>query len=128
MQILKLKMMLILGLGFLLLIPAVAPAQIKFGVRAGLNASNIAFENLPDRRERFGFHAGLFADVPVMSSFMSIQPELSYSIKGTAFEFLGDRQDLKMDYVDFLLPVAFTMDNKLPLNERIGSIHFFLMK
>lgn len=124
MQISKLKIMLILGLGFILLVPAAAPAQIKFGVRAGLNASNIAFENLPDRRERFGFHAGLFADVPVMSSFMSVQPELSYSIKGTAFEFLGNRQDLKMDYVDFLLPVAFKLG---PVDLQIGPFASYLI-
>lgn len=124
MQILKLKIILILGLGFILLLPATASAQIKFGVRAGLNASNIAFENLPDRRERFGFHAGLFADVPVVSTFMSIQPELSYSIKGTAFEYLGNKQDLKMDYVDFLLPVAFKLG---PVDVQVGPFASYLI-
>lgn len=109
MQILKLKITLILGIGFILLIPAASSAQVKFGVRAGLNASNVAFGELPDRRERFGLHAGVFADVPVVSTFMSIQPELSYSIKGAAFEYLGNKQNLKMDYVDFLLPLAFKL-------------------
>lgn len=121
---LKLKILLILGLGLILMMPAATSAQIKFGVRAGLNASNIAFENLPDRRERIGFHAGLFADVPVMSTFMSIQPELSYSIKGTAFEYLGDRHDLKMDYVDFLLPVAFKLG---PVDLQVGPFASYLI-
>ena len=85
-------------------------AQVKFGIRAGLNASNISFTNLPDRTERFGFHVGGFADVPLVPNFMSIQPELSYSVKGAGFKFLNERQTLNMNYIDFLLPVAFKLD------------------
>lgn len=124
MQTLKLTSILILGLGFILLIPATTSAQIKFGVRAGLNVSNIAFENLPDRRERFGFHAGVFADVPVAPEFLSLQPELSYSIKGAAYEYLGDRQDLKMDYIDFLLPLAFKLG---PVDLQVGPFASYLI-
>lgn len=87
----------------------ISHAQIKFGVRAGLNASNISFPNLPEKSERFGFHVGVFADVPVSPNFMSIQPELSYSVKGAAFKFLNERQTLNMNYIDFLVPVAFKL-------------------
>jgi hypothetical protein len=99
----------LLGLGFILLVPHYAQAQIHYGIRAGLNATNISFKNLPERSERLGFHAGVFADVPVVSDFLSIQPELSYSIKGTSFKFLNEHQNLKLDYLDFLLPVAFKL-------------------
>lgn len=88
----------------------ISQAQIKFGVRAGLNASNVSFPNLPEKSERFGFHVGAFADVPVSPNFMSIQPELSYSVKGAAFKFLNERQTLNMNYIDFLVPVAFKLD------------------
>ncbi len=94
----------------MLFINSISQAQIKFGVRAGLNASNVSFTNLPDRSERFGFHVGGFVDVPLVSNFMSVQPELSYSVKGAGFKFLNDRQTLNMNYVDFLLPVAFKLD------------------
>jgi hypothetical protein len=67
---------------------------------------------LPDRGERFGFHLGIFADLPILGDFISLQPELSYSVKGAAFKYLGDRNTLNMKYIDFLLPVAF----------RLGSI------
>lgn len=87
-------------------------AQTKFGIRGGLNVTNISFDKLPDRGERFGFHAGVFADIPIILDFIQLQPELSYSEKGAAFKFLGDRKTLNMRYVDFLLPVAF----------RLGSI------
>lgn len=84
-------------------------AQSKFGIRGGLNVTNISFDKLPDRGERFGFHAGIFADIPVLLDFIYLQPELSYSVKGAAFKFLGDRKTLNMKYIDFLLPVAFRL-------------------
>jgi hypothetical protein len=92
-----------------LMTPSVFHAQIQFGVRAGLNVSNVSFEKLPNKSERFGYHVGVFADVPISPDFISIQPELSYSVKGAAFKPLTDRQTLNMNYVDFLLPVAFKL-------------------
>jgi hypothetical protein len=94
----------------LILVAFGSQAQIRFGIRAGLNASNISFPNLPEKSERFGFHVGAFADVPVSPNFMSIQPELSYSVKGAAFKYLNERQTLNMNYIDFLVPVAFKLD------------------
>ena len=94
----------------LFLTPSVSDAQVKFGIRGGLNASTISFKNLPNKAERFGYHVGVFADVPVSAGFMSIQPELSYSAKGTAFKPLNDRQTLNLNYVDLLLPVAFKLN------------------
>jgi Outer membrane protein beta-barrel domain len=92
-----------------LMTPSVFHAQIKFGIRAGLNVSNVSFEKLPNKSERFGYHVGVFADVPIVTDFLSIQPELSYSVKGAAFKPLTDRQTLNMNYVDFVLPVAFKL-------------------
>ena len=88
----------------------VSQAQIKFGIRAGLNAANVSFTNLPDKKERFGFHVGGFADVPISPNFMSIQPELSYSVKGAGFKFLNESQTVNMNYIDLLTPVAFKLD------------------
>ncbi|MBK7871484.1 MAG: PorT family protein [Saprospiraceae bacterium] len=93
----------------LLLLPLVAQSQAKIGIRAGLNVSNISFDGLPNKSEKFGYHAGIFADLPVVSNFMSVQPELSYSLKGADFEPLGERQTLELNYVDFFLPVAFKL-------------------
>ncbi len=89
--------------------PSVSDAQIQFGIRAGLNATNVSFEKLPSKSERYGFHAGVFADIPITTDFLSIQPELSFSTKGAAFKPLTGRQTLNMSYVDFLLPVAFKL-------------------
>ena len=104
--------------------PVVSQAQSKFGIRAGLNVSNISFDNLPNRSERFGFHAGIFADVPVIPDFMSIQPELNYSVKGAAFKPLNDRQTLNMDYLDFMLPVAFHLGS---IDIQVGPFASYLI-
>jgi Outer membrane protein beta-barrel domain len=82
-------------------------AQTKFGLRAGLNATTVSFDNLENRTERIGFHVGGFVEIPLIINFLAIQPELSYSTKGTAFKPLNERQTLNLEYVDFLLPVAF---------------------
>lgn len=99
----------LLILAFTMLIPTVSQSQSKFGIRAGLNVTNISFDELPNRGERLGFHLGVFADVPLMPDFISLQPELSYSAKGAAFKPLNERRKLNMNYVDLLLPVAFKL-------------------
>lgn len=101
----------------------VSQAQSKFGIRAGLNASNVSFDNLPNRSERFAYHLGVFADVPVLSDFISMQPELSYSVKGAAFEYLNERRKLNLQYVDFLLPVAFHLSS---IDIQVGPFASFL--
>lgn len=108
----------------LVLLSSSVQAQSRFGIRGGLNATNISFENLPNRSERFGFHLGVFADVPVVPDFMSIQPELSYSVKGTAFKPLDQRQTLNMNYVDFFLPVAFKLSS---IDVQVGPFASFLV-
>ncbi len=109
---------------FVMLSSSVSQAQTRFGIRGGLNATNISFENLPNKSERFGYHLGVFADVPVVSDFMSVQPELSFSTQGTAFEYLDQRQTLNMNYVDFLLPVAFHLGS---IDIQVGPFASYLV-
>lgn len=108
----------------LLLTQAKVQAQATVGIRAGLNVTNITLDNLPNKSERFGFHAGIFANLPVVADFMSLQPELSYSAKGAAFEVLNERQTLNMNYVDFLLPVAFKLGS---IDIQVGPFASYLI-
>jgi Outer membrane protein beta-barrel domain len=82
-------------------------AQLKFGLKAGFNASNVSFENVTKRSEKYGYHVGGFAVIPISKNFMSLQPELSFSRKGGSFENLNLRRTLRMNYVDLLVPVSF---------------------
>jgi Outer membrane protein beta-barrel domain len=99
-------------------------AQVKFGVRAGLNASTVSFPNLPNKSEKIGFHVGVFTDVLLVENFMSIQPELSYSTKGTSFKLLNEKQSINMNYVDFLLPISFKMSD---FNINVGPFASYLI-
>jgi hypothetical protein len=79
--------------------PAASTAGVKFGVRAGLNLADAqgdavkSFTELagyaPDgmitKEMRPGFHAGVYATIPVTPSF-AIEPGLSYSEKGTVLQ------------------------------------------
>lgn len=99
-------------------------AQVKVGVRAGLNASTVSFPNLPNKSEKIGFHVGVFTDLPLVENFMSIQPELSYATKGTSFKILSQKQSINMNYVDFFLPVSFKMSD---FNINVGPFASYLI-
>ncbi len=108
----------------LLLTHSAAQAQARVGIRAGLNVSNMSLENLPNKSERFGYHVGIFANLPVVADFISLQPELSYSVKGAAFKPLNERQTLNMNYLDFLLPVAFKLGS---IDIQVGPFASYLV-
>lgn len=54
----------------------------KFGIKAGLNLSNLYKDEVNDNNMKAGLNAGVYAKLPVFRGF-SIQPELLYSNKGT---------------------------------------------
>jgi hypothetical protein len=62
----------------------------KFGIKGGLNLTNLHSNNFSDNHLKAGFNAGIFSKIPVTPGF-SIQPELLYSVKGS-----------KSDYNNFL--------------------------
>src|ERR1700744_2547677 len=53
----------------------------KFGIKGGLNLTNLYVDNSNDEHIKAGFNAGVFAKLPITKGF-SIQPELLYSVKG----------------------------------------------
>ncbi len=62
-------------------------AQIRYGVKSGLNVSNfhISYEDgwvsFSDYKSHAGFHIGIFSEIPLSNIFF-IQPELLFSGKG----------------------------------------------
>jgi len=53
----------------------------KFGIKGGLNLTNLYVADVSQEHMKAGFNAGVFAKLPVTQGF-SIQPELLYSLKG----------------------------------------------
>lgn len=53
----------------------------KFGIKAGVNLTNMYVQDISDENMKVGLNAGFFAKLPLTRGF-SIQPELLYSNKG----------------------------------------------
>ena len=75
------------GLAFMVVFPAVATAQAEFGIKAGMNVSDVVMTNYidPDVESalslKLGLHAGVYVSGPV-SERVGVSGELLYSDKG----------------------------------------------
>lgn len=74
--------------------------DVKYGVRAGLNISNLDFDgtSFPDNAHRNGFMFGFFAEYS-FSNKVSVLPELQFSGEG------AKEEPLNLDYIQ--APVLF---------------------
>lgn len=81
--------------------------QPKFGVKGGINLSNLYVDDVDDENMKVGINVGVFAKFPLTKGF-SIQPELLYNSKGAKLKYnnavLGQGEyRYNLNYVD--LPV-----------------------
>ena len=81
---------LLLVVTLMLTVGIVANAQLKFGVKAGANISNVAM----DADNKVGFHAGVLGEFKIAS--FAIQPEVLYSMQGAK----GDGGKIENDYLN----------------------------
>jgi hypothetical protein len=58
----------------------------KFGIKGGLNLTNLHSDDFANDHLKAGFNAGIFSKIPVTPGF-SIQPELLYSLKGSKSDY-----------------------------------------
>ncbi|WP_420149487.1 porin family protein [Spirosoma sp.] len=90
---------------------ALAQGVARTGVKGGLNASSLFYDNqgVSNKNERIGFHVGVFTQVPI-GEFFAIQPELLYMTKGASanydFAIFEGRNTFKLNYAE--LPVLAT--------------------
>lgn len=105
-----------------------AEAQEKrFGVKGGLNLSNLSLEDNDDSNLRTGFHVGVWAGFPIATN-LSLQPELQYSSDGTRWlqetsEYSADAS-LKLDYIE--LPVSLVYNLSRDVDFHLGPYVAFL--
>lgn len=81
-------------------------SPVSFGLKAGLNVSTISGD---DSKAKAGFYGGVFANIPVASSF-SVQPEVLYNGVGAKADGM---EDLKVNLSYISVPVMFQY-NALP--------------
>src|SRR4051812_10077531 len=66
-----------------LLVAGAVNAQVKFGVKGGLDVSNIIKTNDPNFNTNYvtGFNAGVTLEIPLIGP-LGVQPEVVYAQKG----------------------------------------------
>lgn len=93
--------------------------NFKYGIKAGLNISNLAVSpelDWPAPSGKAGFHFGGFTKFDLNNN-ISILPEIMYSRQGAIDEDKDDWQRTKLNYMNLAAPIRYT----LPMN-----IHFFI--
>jgi len=60
----------------------------RFGIKGGLNVSNLYVKDVNDNNARFGFNAGFYGQI-LSSEAFAIQPELLFSTKGSQADYGG---------------------------------------
>ncbi|GAA4466539.1 hypothetical protein GCM10023189_48780 [Nibrella saemangeumensis] len=82
---------------------------VRAGIKGGFNASTLDLQNVNNRKEAYGFHAGVFAQIPA-GDFLAIQPELLYTAKGASADynlaFFQGRNTFRLNYLE--LPILAT--------------------
>jgi hypothetical protein len=80
----------------------------EFGIKGGLNMSNLYTDDADDENVLFGFNAGVYATLPV-SDFVAIQPELLFTTRGSELEYnnalVQGNTKLKLNYIELPLLV-----------------------
>ena len=84
----------------------------KFGIKAGLNVSNLDFSNDASTDWRAGFHAGGLAHIHITPSF-SLQPEVYYSSQGAKIPNTsgGDKVNLNLSYINVPVLLQYNFRN-----------------
>lgn len=98
----------------------IAQSRVRAGLKGGLNASSLYFENANanDRKERIGFHGGVYAQIPA-GDFFAIQPELLYSAKGASANYnisgFQGRNTFRLNYAELPVLATFKLGNTVEL-------------
>jgi hypothetical protein len=72
-------------------------AQMRAGVKGGLNVSNLYVDDVDDENARYGFNLGFYGQL-LSSETFAIQPELLFSTKGSKIEYGGGLFDQTVKY------------------------------
>ncbi|UEG51039.1 PorT family protein [Ferruginibacter lapsinanis] len=107
---------------------AEAKPTAKFGIKGGLNLTNLYVDNVKDENIKPGVNAGFYAKIPVTKNF-SVQPEILYSMKGAQMNYnnlLGSgKYRFNLDYLE--VPVAAVINVAKNFNIHAGPYAAFLL-
>ena len=100
----------------------------QFGIKGGVNFSNIYSEDVDDNNVLTSFNAGLFATFPI-GDILSLQPEILYSRKGAELtyddDFTTSTTQFKLNYIE--VPVLLKVNITDNLNVHAGPYFAYLV-
>jgi hypothetical protein len=101
----------------------------KFGIKGGLNLTNMYVKDVSDENMKVGWNAGVFAKCPVTRGF-SIQPELLYTSKGakeTYNNFVEGKGEYRFNLNYIELPVLAVFNVAKNFNLHVGPYASYLV-
>jgi hypothetical protein len=117
-----------LAVGFAACITTNTMAQIRAGVKGGLNVSNLYVDNVDDENARFGFNVGVYGQI-FSTDVFAIQPELLFSTKGSKIEYGGGIFDqttkYNLSYLDLPVLAVFKLGDAAEIH--IGPYVSYLL-
>jgi hypothetical protein len=99
----------------------------KFGVKGGVNFSNLYTDNADDENVLTGFNIGLYAKVPLTNS-ISVQPEIYYTGKGAEVTYstpVNGTAKFKLNYIE--VPVMLVANVTKNFNVQVGPYAGYLI-
>jgi len=118
------KTLAIVAVVAMLVLPRMAAADVKFGIKGGVNVANVNGnfdDNVTNWKSRVGFCAGIFLEFN-LGRILTIQPEVLYTMKGAeatlAEGVLTGTGKLRFDYLE--IPILLKV--RIPT----GDVHPFV--
>lgn len=103
-------------------------SNLKFGVKGGVNFSNLTTNNTQDNKMLTGVNVGLFAKLPVTGS-IAIQPEIYFTTKGSKLTynnvFVDGTADFDLNYLE--IPVLLVLNLTENFNVHAGPYASYLV-
>lgn len=84
--------------------------DVHFGLKAGLNASSLNYNNNSDMQTKIGFNAGLFAHIHTTNKTWAFQPEIYYSSEGAKSK-SNSNASTDLGYLNIPVLVQYMFDN-----------------
>lgn len=106
-----------------------AKAQLKahFGVKAGMNASELHADNSSNddkANTKIGYHVGVLAHIHGRNDTWAFQPEIMYSMEGAKNEIAGVKTSTNLGYINVPLLAQYMFDNgfRIEAGPQIGFL------
>ena len=108
------KKMYLMFVVMLMSLIVIAQDEPKFGLRGGLNLSDLAYSDNYSTDWRAGFHLGALSHIHITPSF-SLQPEVYFSSQGAKLPYGTGKLSRKLQYINVPVLLQYNFNNGLRL-------------